>query len=260
MIKNAFERIIEMLRTAHIEDERVFSQTVLYKEGWMLRIILDILSEGLDYPPLTFQEGVRWFSEAKLRSPFRRRPDEKKKNKKSGRKMVAEGSTSVDGVYGHFDIRRKVGIKLRKDATQFVVIEAKMSSPLSEGVDYSSKYNQAARTVACMVQEIEIANISASDINSLGYYVIAPEKYLKFPKEKFSTYVDKDSISQSVENRIDDYAGREIHNELENWYEEVFTPSLKHFNVKSFSWKDIIDIIDDESVSEFHQRCLAFNK
>ena len=42
---NAFERIIKMFETAHM-DKRVFSPATLYNEGWILRIILHILQEG----------------------------------------------------------------------------------------------------------------------------------------------------------------------------------------------------------------------
>lgn len=76
----AFERITKMLEMAHT-NERVFSPTELYKEGWMLKIILSVLSEGIECPPLTFQHGARWFSEVKLKSPFHLRRGEQKRDK-----------------------------------------------------------------------------------------------------------------------------------------------------------------------------------
>jgi hypothetical protein len=51
---------------------------------------------------------------------------------------------------GHFRIKAitKAGILLDEKATQFIVLEVKMSSPLSKGVVNAPNYDQASRTIA----------------------------------------------------------------------------------------------------------------
>ncbi len=69
MVNKGLEEIIKMLEIAHT-DAAVFPSTDLYNEGWMLRILLSIQSEGVECFPFTFQPGARWFSEARIDSPF----------------------------------------------------------------------------------------------------------------------------------------------------------------------------------------------
>lgn len=256
----AFERITKMLEMAHTK-ERVFSPTELYKEGWMLRIVLSVLSEGIECPPLTFQQGARWFSEAQLTAPFHPREGEAKRDKELGRPKLAEGPTNVDGVFGHFDIRpgTKVGIQFRKDATQFVVIEAKIFHKLDEERTYAPDYDQAARTVACMSWAIGQSGKLVTSFDSLGFYVTAPEDWLK-TKETFSSYVNKASIKKKVEKRVNDYAIKEeIYKELMPWYNDTFIPTLEHIDIKCIPWEYLIDKIDDDSIRDFYKHCLHFN-
>ena len=120
------ERIMNMLELAHT-NETVFPSTDLYNEGWMLRIVLSIASEGLECLPFKFLPEAKWFSETLIDSPFhfRYRGD-----------PLAEGQTHLDSAIGHFDFRpgTKTGLVLRSDSTQFVANEAKMFSELSPNV------------------------------------------------------------------------------------------------------------------------------
>lgn len=232
----AFERITRMLEMA-LTDDAVFSPTELYKEGWMLKIILSTLSEGLECPPLTFQTGARWFSEAQLKSPFHPRRGEKKKNEERKRQKLAEGPTNLDGVIGHFDIHHgtKVGFQITEDATQFLVVEAKMSSRLSKKVTYAEDYDQVARTVAGMAWAIDQSDRSASDFDSLGFYITAPDEQI-FIRDEFSPYVEKSSIREKVEKRVNDYVDRgEIYEELRMWYNDSFIPTLEHIDIDCIS-------------------------
>ena len=69
----AIESIANMLAQADCDKDRLFPPTELYSEGWMLRLVLDAaFRRGAELPfPLT--EGARWYSEARLASPFMRR-------------------------------------------------------------------------------------------------------------------------------------------------------------------------------------------
>jgi len=121
MKNRELDRIYGMLKIAHTEST-VFPPTILYNEGWMLRILLSLHAEGTECLPFTVQPGARWFSEAQIGSPFlpRFRGD-----------PLAEQRTHLDGVFGHFDFQSgtKTGLVLTPDSTQLVVTEAKMFSP-----------------------------------------------------------------------------------------------------------------------------------
>jgi hypothetical protein len=44
--------------------------TILYNEGWLLRLVLSAASAGIPCLPFRFADGARWFSEALLYSAF----------------------------------------------------------------------------------------------------------------------------------------------------------------------------------------------
>src|SRR4051812_23173911 len=99
--------------------------TILYNEGWLLRVVLDWFSrQPPSSHPLGFHPGARWYTEALLPSQFRAR--------KRGDDL-AEARTHADGVIGHFSIgdSGKGDLMLLPDAQQFVVVEAKLFSGLS---------------------------------------------------------------------------------------------------------------------------------
>jgi hypothetical protein len=250
MENNGLDRIKKMLEIAHTDDA-VFPPTDLYNEGWMLRILLSIQSEGIDCFPFSFQPGARWFSEAQISSPFlpRKRGD-----------PLAESHTHLDGAIGHFDFQpgTKTGLALTSNATQFVVIEAKMFSSLSKGVTHATYYDQAARTVACIAWAIGQSGRSVSDLESLGFYVVAPEE--KITRGAFSSQIKKSSMREKVVSRISGYSNEgKKYDALQMWYNDFFTPTLDHIDIGCVSWKSVIDRVDDASIREFYDRCLEFN-
>jgi len=44
--------------------------TLLYNEGWLLRLVLAAEARGIRCLPQPFEPGARWFSEALLYTPF----------------------------------------------------------------------------------------------------------------------------------------------------------------------------------------------
>jgi len=252
METNAIERVKKMLEIANT-DATVFPPTYLYNEGWMLRILLSIQSEGVDCFPFNFQSGARWYSEAKLNSPFLPRT-------RSGDKL-AEKHTQPDGVVGHFEFRSetKGGVILKPDSTQFIVTEAKMSSKLSKGVKNAPDYDQAARTVACIAWVIRESNRSVKDLASLGFYVIAPQK--RIDRNIFSAEVEKSSIKEKVDLRVSTYSGDgEKYDDLQRWYKDFFIPTLKHIDICCESWESIIHKIDGDSIQNFYKQCQDYSK
>jgi hypothetical protein len=130
---------------------RPFPPTLLYNEGWFLRLVLDWFSRhDVQGHPLSFGAGARWFSEALLPSAFlaRHRGD-----------RLAESWTHADGVVGHFLIGEggKALLRLAPEAGQLLVLEAKLFRGLSPGVTKARYYDQAARTVACMAEVLRRA-------------------------------------------------------------------------------------------------------
>ena len=66
-----FDELLDLLKKAG--GRKHFPPTLLYKEGWMLRIILSYLSKGHEFHPLTFDKNSTWYSEAQLSTPFHKR-------------------------------------------------------------------------------------------------------------------------------------------------------------------------------------------
>ena len=249
-MEKGIERISKMLEVAHTDDT-VFPPTILYNEGWMLRIILSLQSEGIECLPFNFQPRAKWFSEALIDSPFlpRFRGD-----------PLSEGLTHLDGAIGHFDIRpgTKTGLMLRPDSTQLVAIEAKMFSTLSKGITNAPDYDQAARIVACIAWAISRSNRAVDDFVSLSFCVIAPVEQIK--RGIFSSQVNMSSIREKVERRIDAYSeNNEKHAELQIWHRDFFLPTLEHIVLHCFSWEMLIDKIDFPAIRNFYDRCLKFN-
>jgi hypothetical protein len=167
-----------------------FPPTLIYNEGWLLRLILDWFSRHqLSDHPLQFEPGATWFSEALLPSPFKAcyRGDTR-----------AEARTHADGILGHISIggSAKADAKLLADATQLIVLEAKIYSPLSGGTRNAPNFNQVARNVACITELIHRANRPPSYMTSLVFLVVAPEVQIK--TGIFTQKLNKVTINRAV--------------------------------------------------------------
>lgn len=255
----------------------------------MLRLVLDAL-QGLersgrtpDNHPLTFQHDSRWYSEARLISPFLRRPKNDIPDNETD--TQGEGYTNADGVIGHFTFRKKTkaGLTLteseNKSARQFVVVEAKMFSPLSSGTQNAPVWNQAARTVACMAEIIRQSTISFDQFNghgALGFFVVAPKKQLeKGGTHSLRAYLDHDALRKAIHQRLNGYdATPGSIDRLYQW-KCVADQLLEHLHTNGrlapLSWED--DVIkpfqesDDNIVSRigdglrsFFDSCVKYGK
>ena len=156
----------------------------------MLRLVLDWFSENRDVEhPLSMDAASRWYSEAILTSAFlpRHRGDK-----------YAEGFTHADGAIGHFEIGTagQADLKLLPDATIFKITEAKMFSGLSKGTTRAPTYNQAARNVACIAETLRLARRTPSDMQAIGFFVVAPERQID--GGVFTKQMDRSSITSSL--------------------------------------------------------------
>jgi hypothetical protein len=171
-------------------------------------------------------------SEALLASPFlaRHRGDE-----------LAEAYTHADDVVGHFNFRTatKAALKLNSNARQFVVLEAKMSSKLSAGTRRVSTYDQAARTVDCMAKT---SRITLSNLDSIGFYLIAPEEQLR--RGVFQRQMTHDAINEKVRLRMKQYDMDKVKTrQLEDWYERAYLPLIQRIDLGCWSWEATVDRI-----------------
>jgi hypothetical protein len=253
---SALERISGMLRLAN-SDGRIFPATIFYNEGWLLRLVVDWFSRTPQAGhALQFAPGARWFSEALLPSQFlaRHRGDD-----------LAEGWTHADAVIGHVTIgtRALANTQLSRNALQFIVIEAKLFSPLSPRVTHAAYFDQAARNVACMAEVLCRADRPPQELSSLGFFVLAPREQVA--RQIFSREISRASIERKVTQRVSEYPAPE-RAAKEQWLREWFLPMLSQMEVECLCWEDIIDSIrvqDAEfgsELSEFYGECLRFNR
>ena len=236
-----------------------FPPTILYNEGWMLRLCMDWFSQHKEVQghPLSVPESGRWFSEGLIRSAFLPR--------KQGDK-AAEGYTHADGVIGDFYIREgtKSGVSLRDDAKHFVIAEAKMSSGLSKGTANIKQYNQAARNVACIASLLAHHEIPPETMTTLGFYVLAPQRKLDEMSDGGVSILDKCSIRDAVQDRLTAFDG-DARIEASSWFDKSFLPVLERTSIASVSWEDVVAFIAQRDsaagaeLQEFYRRALVFN-
>jgi hypothetical protein len=229
-----------------------FPLTLLYNEGWLLRLVLDWYSRHKPTGhPLQFQQRAVWFSEAVLPSPFRPRYRGDTR---------AEARTHADGIVGHFSVgsSAKADARLLDNATQLIVTEAKISSPLSGGTRNAPTYDQAARNVACITELLYRANRPLSQMTSLAFFVLAPEAQIK--TGVFAQKLDKAAIRVGVQARAEAFSP-----ELDGWLEKWFFPTLEVIQIEALSWESLIDYAASsdpeafQSLQAFYERCLMYN-
>ncbi len=240
-------------------DDSVLPATVLYNEGWMIRVVLDWFSKYSDNQYyFSFIHGSKWYSEALLPSIFLA--------KYQGDKL-AESWTHADAIIGDFKIGNsgKGDLEVVKGAEQFVVIEAKMFSKLSGGTTNIKNYDQATRTVACMAEILKRGEINPHNLEKLGFYVIAPSNQIE-KEMTFKSYTNLINIKDKVRGRVEAYNGREDFEEKNEWFNDWFIPMLDKIDIKCLTWEDVIKFIQSKDidcgnkVSIFYDKCLKYNQ
>jgi len=229
-----------------------FRPTEIYNENWMLKVFLHQASQNdLRDSPFSFYEGASWFSEALLPTAFRAR---------YRGDQLAEARTNADGVIGHFLIgeKGKADLELDLGAKQFMVVEAKISAPLSSGTSNAPGFDQAARNIACMAEVLRRANTSPAEIDNLAFIVLAPESSIE--AGTFAAEMEIEGVRQKIQGRVSSYDG-----ELDEWYEKWAEPTLASISTYSVSWEQAIEELHRERpdvanpLQEFYELCLKFN-
>jgi hypothetical protein len=231
--------------------------TVLYNEGWMLRLLLEWFSQRpASGHPLDFTKGSIWYSEALIPSAFLplKRGDQ-----------FAESWTHADGVIGHFKIgkNRDTDLTLLPDATTIKVLEAKMLSRLSKGIKHAPYYNQAARNIACIAEILRRADKSPVSMLSVSFYVIAPK--FQIDRGFFSAELSKESMKGIVEKRVNEHDTEHKTDKIK-WFQDWFVPTLEKTDIQAISWEEILSYLNDKDsvigneLSLFYDKCLQYNR
>jgi hypothetical protein len=229
-----------------------FPPTLLFNEGWMLRLVLDWFNRHqAQGHPLSFHAEATWFSEALLPSPFRARYRGDRR---------AETRTHADGIIGHIEIGAagKAGAELLSNARQLVAVEAKIGSSLKGGTRNAPTFDQAARSVACIAEVLSRAGRRPDQMNSLGFLVAAPQANLD--KGAIAAKLEKSSIEAAVRSRAQAFS-----RELYPWLEAWFLPTLERIIIASLSWESLISDIQDlddsagQDFATFYEKCLEYN-
>ena len=245
------EGIHALIDAADSEPHR-FPPTLLYNEGWMLRLVLGWFHDHeVSGHMLAFHSGATWFSEGLLPSPFRPRHRGDRR---------AEARTHADGILGHVSIgsAAKADAVLLPDARQCVVTEAKIHSPLSGGTRNAPTYDQAARNVACIAELLSRADRRPADMHSLAFLVLAPQEHIK--EGDIPQKLAKHSIERAVRTRAQAFSP-----DLDAWLEGWFLPALQSMTIMPISWEQLIrDIASHdehaaEAMTTFYEKCLKYN-
>ena len=229
-----------------------FRPTEIYNECWLIKLALHHAGAiPADEFPLSFLPGSTWFSEGLLPTRFKARFQGD---------PLSESRTNADGAIGHLKIGKigKADLSLKRDASQFTVIEAKLKSPLSKGIKNAPAYDQAARNVACMAETLAQSGVQPSSLTRLDFILLAPQEAIA--QGKFSREMDPKSIQKNVKDRVDSYGG-----EMDAWYAAHFLPAFEKIKVAFLSWEGTIKWISRhkpeiaEQLNAFYDLCLKYN-
>jgi|SRR5690554_3160275 len=257
-----FKELYEIMELTSEADKRILSPKVIYNETFLLSLIMFwfnkqsnfIVNSDLDRKICKalqlIDDEARFYTRATLETPFKVR-------KKGEKDPLAEASSNVSAVCGHFNVlygKKKERIVLKQNAKQFIVLETTLDKQLKKGTKKFKTYNQIARDVGCMIQSL--SRLENKFLDHLGLFVIAPEQILKH--ESFRTYTYKPNIEELVIKRQEGY--------FENLdFVELFQKLFQRIDVDCISYEDILRYIkkNDSYYSEkllgFYEICLRFN-
>jgi hypothetical protein len=264
------DRLLEILNSCQGNTAaHRFPPTEIYNEGWMLRLVLDAIKNDStrNNHPLQFFKDAEWFSEARLSSPFLRKP--KKDLRDDKKDVLGEGYTNADGVIGHFRFSegRKARLELDTAAHQFIVVEAKMLSNLSKGVTNDLEYNQAARNIACMAETIRNSGMKVDALDSVGFFVICPRNILERKGARnIKRYLAEETLTKVIDTRLSAYikAGR-CDDQMRFWkaaFDELLARLLREDRLKAISWEDLFKDLGHtrKELEVFYEACLVHAK
>jgi len=227
-------------------DKTNICPTILYNEGWMTRLLVEVSIEAkLKLPHVDFGNIRHWYSEGLLSSPFLAR---------SRKDDLAEGYTHADMALGDFrvDSANRGDISIEGSDGIFGVIEAKMGSRLSAGTKNAPDYNQASRNLAC------IAFNTLSTRHTIFFAVVAPEK--KIEEHGIGALVESSRMVGQIARRFDMY---DKDSEIYALKEQVLARarSCMCFVLSYESWIEALAAHEAyPDLVEFRKQCYRFNR
>lgn len=222
------------------------SPTILYNEGWMTRLLVEVsINAQLQLPDVDFGSIGYWYSEGLISSPFLPR---------SRQDNLAEGYTHTDIALGDFrvDSANRGDITIEGATGVFGVIEAKMGSQLSAGTKNAEEYDQASRNLAC------IAFNTMSTEHRIFFGVVAPRK--KIEEYGMDKQVSVSRMVEKIARRFDMYdADSEVHALKERVLDRARQCSC--FVISYESWIDALANHDAHAdIEDFKNQCYRFNR
>lgn len=140
-----------------------------------------------------------------------------------------------------------------------------MFSSLSGGIRNAPFYDQAARTVACMAATIESSGKSVTDLESIGFYVLAPDEQIR--RGIFDEQTKPESVLEKVQQRIGQYRkDKRKSANLQSWQERALQPMVQRMSMRCWAWENAVDAIGAAKpahgniVKEFYSLCLKYNQ
>ena len=245
---SAINTILNLLSNAGTKSSK-FPPTLLYEEGWMMRLTLEwyMNNPKVSDHDLSIPLGNSWYSEALLPSPFLNG---------SG---VRENHTHADGVVGMFEIgkREKGELGLKPNSDFLYVVEAKMGSKLSPNVTNAHGYNQAARNVACIVDLLVDGQLIDKKFTKLAFYVLMPNNNEHYADT--CNLLDPCNIEKTIKERLDKFPAK-YDRPSTTWLRNNLNTFVHNMmEIKLLNWDDVMKGIKDPDLQEFYELCKKFN-
>lgn len=227
-------------------NETNISPTLLYNEGWMVRLLVSAsIQEGIHLQDIDFSKVRNWYSEGLISTPFL--PTERSDK-------LGEGYTHADMVIGDFEVKpsERGDITIKGDNGLFGVIEAKMRSKLSAGTKNAPGYNQASRNLAC------IAYITRDTEHNIFFSVAAPD--VKIKEHSIKEQVSLPKMLKRIEARFNQYdKDSSVYQHIDKVLKRAKTCKCSVISYES--WLDALTHHSaHSSLVEFKDRCYKFNK
>jgi hypothetical protein len=228
--------------------ECLFSETLIFNEGWLLRAVLKAWKDQTSPSPfsfLPFPARVHVYSKAQLRTPFKARFRGDKQ---------AEGHTHVDGIVGQFGSDgSKSGLVLSPRCEYLAVFEAKMGSPLSEGTTNSPQYDQVSRTAACMIHAIVQADCPENVAAHL--VVLYPQSNSHIDPGQYT----KAHVQRQIADRARNYTRSTTRGETNAQFFTTWRQVLDRIQIQFLTWEAVVAESDDAALDRFYDLCKQFN-
>jgi len=225
----------------------LFPETLVFNEGWLLRLVLREWlagSGGSRFGFLPFPEGATAYTEGQLYTPFkaRCRGDE-----------LAESHTHVDGIVGDFSISgTKSGIELKPDFRYIAAFEAKIFSRIAPGVTNTPGFDQVSRTAACLINSVLLAQPQAS------YSAHLVVVYAKDNRHIDPGAYGKGHIEDEITQRVQPFVRAKEPSEAIVRFDAGWKDVLQRLHVWFLTWEEVLGSIGSDELWRFYELCKSF--